>query len=101
MSNLEAQQLFPYSAQDVHLPITEPHFQVRGSLYSEKSRAKDCGKEARHAVLVVGFTPSYWIIKNSLGLQWGDSGFALLERGTNACGIDNTYASVATKVSLF
>lgn len=64
-------------------------------------KAKDCGQDPRHAVLIVGYTPSYWIIKNSLGLQWGDSGFALLERGTNACGIDNTYASVATKVSLF
>lgn len=64
-------------------------------------RAKDCGQDPRHAVLIIGFTPSYWILKNSLGVQWGDSGFGFLERGSNACGIDNTYASVATKVSLF
>ena len=63
--------------------------------------ASDCGNKPRHAVLVVGYTPTYWIIKNSLGTDWGKQGYALLERGRNACGIDNTYASVATKVSLF
>lgn len=63
--------------------------------------AKDCGKEANHAVLIVGFTPNVWIVKNSLGKQWGNKGYALLKRGENACSVDNTYASVATEVSLF
>ncbi len=63
-------------------------------------KASDCEKDPHHAVLVVGFTPEYWIIKNSLGEEWGDNGYALLERGNNACGIDSTYATVATKVSL-
>lgn len=63
--------------------------------------AKDCGKDANHAVLVVGYTPSVWIVKNSLGLEWGEQGYAYLRRGENACSLDNTYASVATEVSLF
>lgn len=63
-------------------------------------RANQCGHDPHHAVLVVGYTPAYWIIKNSLGSHWGHDGYAFLERGTNACGIDNTYASVATKVNL-
>ncbi|CAH3995807.1 unnamed protein product [Pieris brassicae] len=51
-----------------------------------------------HAVLIVGYstyvskrgrkTP-YWIIKNSWGSEWGDSGYYYLVRGRNACGISN------------
>lgn len=68
----------------------------RGGIVKEK----DCGKTARHAVLVVGYTKDAWIVKNSQGAQWGDKGYALVERGTNACAIDSTYAAVATEVSL-
>ncbi|RVE53344.1 hypothetical protein evm_001914 [Chilo suppressalis] len=53
--------------------------------------------ELDHAVLIVGYseyvspdtgkiTP-YWIIKNSWGTGWGDSGYYYLVRGRNACGI--------------
>ena len=59
-----------------------------------------CGSDAKHAVLVVGFTPDVWIVKNSAGTDWGNSGYALLRRGENACAVDNSYAAVATKVNL-
>lgn len=62
-------------------------------------REHHCGKDIDHAVLVVGYTPDYWIIKNSWGTTWGDKGYFYLERGTNACGID-TYSSFATDVSI-
>jgi len=38
-------------------------------------------------LLVVGFTPTYWILKNSYGRAWGDIGYLYLERGRNKCGI--------------
>lgn len=57
----------------------------------------DCRRDPHHAVLVVGYTPEYWIIKNSMGTEWGDNGYAYVSRGHNTCGID-TYASVATDV---
>ena len=60
----------------------------------------DCGLNAHHAALVVGYTPNYWIIKNSMGTNWGDNGYAYVSRGHNTCGIDSTYATVATKVEL-
>jgi len=60
----------------------------------------DCRKDPHHAVLVVGYTRDYWIVKNSLGTNWGDSGYAYLSRGHNTCGIDSTYATVATEVQL-
>lgn len=58
-------------------------------------KASHCGKDIDHAVLVVGFTPTYWIIKNSWGTAWGQDGYFYLERGKNACGI-NSYASFIT-----
>lgn len=33
-----------------------------------------------HAVLIVGYTPSYWIVKNQWGTQWGMNGFAHVTR---------------------
>lgn len=62
-------------------------------------KEQHCGKDIDHAVLVVGYTPEYWIVKNSWGTSWGDKGYFYLERGSNACGID-TYSSFATEVSI-
>ena len=39
------------------------------------------------SVLVVGYTSQYWIVKNSLGMSWGESGYFNIVRGQNACGI--------------
>ena len=46
------------------------------------------------AVLVVGQTAQYCIVKTSMGSIWGFLGFFKIVRGRNACGIDN-YLSVA------
>jgi hypothetical protein len=40
-------------------------------------------------VLVVGFTDTHWIIKNSYGTAWGDRGYLKLVRGKNKCGISD------------
>ena len=40
-----------------------------------------------HAVLVVGYTPDYWIIKNSWGTEWGEEGYMKMKRGVNMCAI--------------
>jgi len=66
---------------------------------------KKCGNKVDHGVLLVGYgtdnatNMSYWILKNSWGDQWGEHGFARLERGlsgTGECGIkyDPVYAQV-------
>ena len=61
---------------------------------------QECGTDPNHAVLVVGYTPSYWIIKNSFGTHWGDKGYAYISRDGNKCGI-NTYAAVATDIEWY
>ena len=58
---------------------------------------EECNKEPNHAVTVVGFTPEYWIIKNSWGEDWGESGYGKISRGHDTCGI-SSYASFATDV---
>ena len=54
-----------------------------------------CGSEVDHAVTIVGYTPEYWIVRNSWSQEWGDDGYFYLERGVNACGVANyiTYVS--------
>jgi cysteine peptidase B len=42
-----------------------------------------------HGVLIVGFddtnSPPYWIIKNSWGASWGESGYIRVQKGTDQC----------------
>ena len=60
-------------------------------------KPEECNKVPNHAVLVVGYTNEYWIIKNSWGERWGENGFAKISRGHDTCGI-SSYASFATQV---
>lgn len=40
-----------------------------------------------HAVLLVGFTEEYWIIKNSWNTNWGEDGYMRAQFGTNQCNL--------------
>lgn len=47
-------------------------------------------QDVNHAVLAVGYGVEdgipYWLIKNSWGASWGDSGYFKMEMGKNMCG---------------
>lgn len=54
----------------------------------------DCGNNCDHGVAVVGFGTAeeengakYWLIKNSWGETWGESGYIRILRDAGLCGI--------------
>jgi len=44
-----------------------------------------------HGVLAVGYSDNggYWLVKNSWGGSWGESGYIRLKKGNNQCGLTN------------
>nr|GLL30389.1 ervatamin-B-like [Ipomoea trifida] len=63
----------------------------------------DCGSGYRHAVTIIGYGTSddgedYWLVKNSWGNSWGESGYMKMARGINEDGVCqvNTRASYPT-----
>ena len=46
----------------------------------------NCGRNLNHDILLVGYTSTYWKIKNSWGTSWGEQGFIRLAPG-NTCGV--------------
>ncbi|RVE48727.1 hypothetical protein evm_006621 [Chilo suppressalis] len=47
-----------------------------------------------HAMLLVGYTPDYWILLNWWGKKWGEDGYMRIRRGYNRCGVANMAAYV-------
>jgi len=58
-----------------------------------------CGTEIDHAVQATGYNAegNYWIIRNSWGESWGESGFVWVEYGSNVCGVTDQAAIVSVE----
>jgi C1A family cysteine protease len=63
-------------------------------IYSYAS-CPSCSTCVDHAILIVGWGTQngidYWIIKNSWGSSWGESGYFRIKRGVNMCGINSWF----------
>jgi len=75
------------------MAVTVDAFPWKG--YTGGVVAHHCGSAVNHAVQAVGYGQDtvdgevipYWIIKNSWGPDWGESGYIRLIRGQNMCGV--------------
>jgi len=62
-------------------------------LYTSGIITTGCGVQLDHAITAVGYTPTYFIVKNSWGTTWGQEGYVYISsstqynNGLGACGI--------------
>lgn len=79
----------------VGVDSSSSHFQLyKGGVFTQDA----CNKQIDHAMLLVGYTPDYWLLRNSYGTHWGEDGYMRLEKHKNACGI-GTYATYVDDAS--
>ena len=50
-----------------------------------------------HAVMIVGWTPQGWIVRNSWGTDWGANGYILIAYGSNNIGYGAAWVEVDPK----
>lgn len=74
-------------------PITAAVYVDDGFQFYVKGIFDKCqSAQPNHAVVLVGYTKDYWIIKNSWGADWGEEGFMRIKKNqnnANACNIES------------
>jgi len=81
-------QMKAYLAE--HGPISIGVSTSGGFQHYQEGIISNCAPDmVDHAVLLVGFTEDYWIIKNSWNTDWGESGFMRAQFGTNQCNLNH------------
>ena len=68
-----------------HGPVSTAVDATSWQTYSSGILSNCQGKKLDHGVLIVGYAPGYWILKNSWGINWGESGYIRIARGSNQC----------------
>ena len=68
----------------VGLKVSKELYQYKRGVFLKE----ECGTPANHAVVAVGYTPAYFLLKNSWGERWGESGFVKFSRAVeNMCDV--------------
>merc|ERR1712070_171828 len=83
------EQMAAYMLKNGPLPIAvdaQSHWQT----YTSGIVSNCDGTSLDHGVLAVGYTSEYWIVKNSWGASWGESGYIRLSYGSNQCGLNKS-----------
>ena len=92
-----AQMLYETGPLSIALNASTLQFYSSG-VYNPSSQDECDPAGLNHGVLLVGYgndaSIDYWIVKNSWGPMWGESGYFRIVRGSGACGL-NTYVITA------
>ena len=83
---------FLYETGPLAIALNADPLQTYSSGILDVTSAKCPTSGINHAVLLVGYGTSnstpYWIIKNSWGRSWGESGYFRIRRGNGTCGVN-------------
>ena len=74
------QDLVNYGPINVGVYASDPNFMYAGS-----SGGITCSYPPTidHAIVLVGYNATHWIVKNSWGTSWGHNGFGYISKNTN------------------
>jgi cathepsin F len=81
----------------IHGPVSIAADAEEWQFYIEGVFYLPCGTQLDHGILLVGYgsetdvfdqTMPFWIVKNSWGQDWGESGYLRVERGVGECGLN-------------
>ncbi|GAV89874.1 Peptidase_C1 domain-containing protein/Inhibitor_I29 domain-containing protein [Cephalotus follicularis] len=93
-SNSESDLMKAVANQPVSVAVEGGGYDFQ--LYSSGIFSGECGTDLDHAITAIGYGTSadgtkYWLVKNSWGTGWGESGYMLMKRDISAkeglCGI--------------
>ena len=91
---------FLYETGPLAVALNANPLQTYSSGILDKTSSQCSTSGINHAVTMVGYGndsasgKDYWLVKNSWGKSWGESGYFRIRRGTGCCGI-NCYITTA------
>merc|ERR1712118_180627 len=110
-SNLRKVSMWPQRARTLTLPAMAAASPVSVAIEADQNAfqgysggviTSGCGTNLDHGVTAVGYTSSYFIVKNSWGASWGQNGYVNIGSSGNVCGIhsDASYPTVSGSVQV-
>ena len=89
---------FLYQTGPLAVALNADRLQTYSSGILDETSARCPTSGINHAVTLVGYgtqsSTDFWIVKNSWGRSWGESGYFRIRRGNGTCGI-NCYITTA------
>ena len=91
---------FLYTTGPLAIALNADPLQTYTSGILDLTSTKCSSSGINHAVTLVGYgtdsssSKNYWIVKNSWGKSWGESGYFRIRRGNGTCGV-NCYITTA------
>ncbi|CAH1782378.1 unnamed protein product [Owenia fusiformis] len=85
--------------------VHEDFFMYKSGIYKHSFAPDDIGLSGYHSVRIVGWgsecssqgETKYWIVANSWGKQWGESGYFRIQKGVNECEIESYVVGVKVR----